>query len=87
MSRNCSLIDCKSSLSSVGVKLFKLSEERSSLWKKAIQNHRIDGKNVKLICNKHFEKKYLGKKTTLKKGAVPTLFNYRGLQVNTVKNI
>ena len=47
----------------------------------------MDNKIITNVCNKHFEKKYIGKAGGLKKGAVPTLFHYNGLKVNNVKSL
>ena len=47
----------------------------------------MDNKKIKNICNKHFEKKHIGKARGLKKGAVPTLFHFNGLKVNNRKSL
>ena len=87
MAAVCSLMDCRTSFADKGVKMFQLTETRKSLWNNALKDHSMDNKKIKVICNKHFEKKNIGKARGLKKGAVPTLFHYNGLKVNHVKSL
>lgn len=57
--------------------LFPSNSERSKEWKKSIKQ--FSGEDItntkhKCICRKHFQEKYLTKKSLLTKNAIPTLF-------------
>ena len=67
MAATCCLLDCRSSLENKGVKLFKLTDRRKNIWKKALMHHSMSEKKGHLNVSNISKENVLEKEKNLKK--------------------